>query len=191
MKLWDIVKQVGSAALQIALPGTGSLIVGAINKMLPDNKQLPETATGADAEAALSHIPAGQRAALMDKQFEVTIEQMRQIGESNRAMLAAEAVSTHTTRPYIAKGSFQVVAATTLITISAWAYGVLSDDDVLVKAVTDGWPFVLAVTAPLVALLRAYFGILKHEQRDKLNASRGVPPQPGLMGIVAGLLNNR
>lgn len=31
MKLWDIVKSVGSAALQVALPGTGSLIVGALN----------------------------------------------------------------------------------------------------------------------------------------------------------------
>jgi len=187
MDFWSIVKSVGSAALQVALPGTGSLIVGAINAVLPDDKQLPETATGADAEAALSHIPADQRAALMDKQFDVTIEQLRQVGESNRAMLAAEAVSTHTTRPYVAKGSFLVVAYAEIVAITIWAYAVITSEDPL-KGVTDGWAFIVAVTLPLVGLLNAYFGILKHEQADKLNASRGVPAQSGLMGIVAGLL---
>jgi len=187
MKFWDIVRKVGSTALQIALPGTGSLIVGAINELLPDDKQLPETATGADAEAALSHIPADQRAALMDRKFDVTLEQLRQVGESNRAMLAAEGVSEHTTRPRIALGSFQVVAYAEIVAISIWAYAVITSENPL-KSVTDGWAFIVAVTLPLVGLLNAYFGILKTEQRDRLDTSRGVPTQPGLMGIVAGLL---
>jgi hypothetical protein len=188
MDLWNIVKSVGSAALQVALPGTGSLIVGAINAVLPDDKQLPETATGAEVQDALGQIPSEQRAAIMDKQFDVTLEQLKQAGESNRAMLAADAGSTHTTRPYIAKGSFQVVAITTLIAISAWAYGIFTGDDVMIEKVVAGWPFILAVTAPLVALLRAYFGILKSEQADKLNAAQGTPARSGLSGIVSALL---
>ncbi len=188
MDFWSIVKKVGSSALQIALPGTGSLIVGAINAVLPDDKQLPEHATGADVDNALVHVPSEQRAALMDKQFDVTTEQLRQAGESNRAMLAAESISTHTTRPYIAKGSFQVVAITTLIAISAWAFGVVTGDDAMIEKVVDGWPFLLAATAPLVALLRAYFGILKSEQADKLNVSQGTPAQSGLLGLVSSLI---
>lgn len=188
MKFWDIVKSVGSTALQVALPGTGSLIVGAINEMLPDGKKLPEGATGAEVQGALNHIPEAQRAELMVKQFDVTVEQLRQAGESNRAMLAADAGSTHTTRPYIAKGSFQVVAATILIAIAAWAYGVVTGDDAMVEKVVAGWPFILAATAPLVALLRAYFGVLETEQRDKLNSSQGAPAQSGLAGIVSALI---
>ncbi len=188
MDLWSIVKSVGSAALQVALPGTGSLIVGAINELLPGDKQLPETATGAEAKNALDGIPADQRAELKLRQFDVTIEQLQQAGESNRAMLAAESTSTHTTRPYIAKGSFQVVAATILIAISAWAYGVVTGDDAMIEKVVSGWPFILAATAPLVALLRAYFGILKTEQRDKLNSSQGAPAQSGIASLVSALI---
>lgn len=188
MDFWNIIKSVGSAALQVALPGTGTLIVGAINELLPDDEKLPAEATGAQLQDALLHVPSDQRAALMDKQFDVTVEQLRQAGESNRAMLAAESGSTHTTRPYIAKGSFQVVAATILIAISAWAYGVIMGDADMVEQVVNGWPFLLAVTAPLVGLLNAYFGILKREQADKLNASQGAPVSSGLMGLVSSLI---
>lgn len=188
MDLWSIVKDIGSAALQVALPGTGTLIVETINAVLPDDKQLPAHATGADVQDALVHVPSEQRAALMDKQFDVTIEQLRQAGESNRAMLAAESTSEHTTRPYIAKGSFQVVAATTLIAISAWAHGIVTGDNAMIEKVVDGWPFILAATAPLVALLRAYFGILKSEQADKLNVSQGSPAASGLLGLVSSLI---
>lgn len=188
MNLWDIVKTVGSVALQVALPGPGSLIVGAINAVLPDDKQLPAHATGSEVQDALVHVPSDQRAQLMDKQFDVTIEQLRQAGESNRAMLAADAISEHTTRPYIAKGSFQVVAATILIAIAAWAYGVVTGDDAMIEKVVAGWPFILAMTAPLVALLRAYFGILKTEQRDKLNSSQGAPAVSRFASIVSALI---
>jgi hypothetical protein len=187
MNLWEIVKNVGSAALQVALPGTGSLIVGAINAALSDDKQLPQHATGSEVQDALVHVPSDQRAALMDKQFDVTIEQLKQAGESNRAMLAAEAISTHTTRPKIALGAFHVVAYAEIVAISIWAYAVINSDDPL-KSVTDGWAFIVAVTLPFVGLLNAYFGILKNEQADKLNASQGNPTRSGLSGIVSALL---
>ena len=58
MKLWDIVKTVGSAALQVALPGTGSLIVGAVNELLPDDKKLPAGATGDDVNKRYRQITA-------------------------------------------------------------------------------------------------------------------------------------
>lgn len=188
MDFWKIIKQVGSAALQVAFPVTGSLVVGAINAVLPADKQLPAHASGADVQDALVHVPSEQRAALMDKQFDITLAELEQAGESTRAMLAAEAVSTHTTRPYIAKGSFQVVAATTLTAVSAWAFAVVTGDDAMVEKVVNGWPFLLAATAPLVALLRAYFGILKLENADKINASQGAPAASGLMGLVSALI---
>ena len=186
MDFWNIVKQVGSAVLQVALPGPGSLVVGAINELLPDGEKLPAEATGAQVQDALLHVPSDQRGELMGRQFAVTLEQLQQVGESNRAMLSAEASSTHTTRPMIALGSFRVVAFAEIVAISIWAYAVLVSDDPL-RSVTDGWPFIVAVTLPLVGLLNAYFGILKNEQADKLNASQGTPASSGIAGVLSSL----
>ena len=72
MKLWDIVKKVGAGIISTAVPG-GPLIVGAINEFMPDDKKLPESATGQQAQDAMAAIPAADRAALMDKEFEVEI----------------------------------------------------------------------------------------------------------------------
>lgn len=188
MDFWSIVKNVGSAALQVALPGTGSIIVGALNKMLPADKQLPENATGSDAQDALVHIPEAQRAELMGRQFDVTIEQLRQSGESNRVMLLSEASSKHTTRPKIAMGAFRVVSFITILIVSMWSYAILQDDPELVKAIVDGWPFVGMLIFPFVGWLNSYFGILKAEQRDKLNAAQGAPAQSGIVGLVSALL---
>ncbi len=187
MKLWDIVKTVGSAALQVALPGTGSLIVGAVNELLPDDKKLPEGATGDQAMTAIAGLPPEQQTSVMEKELDVTIEDIKQSHNTVRVMLESDAKNPHSTRPYIAKGSFHVVAFTTIVTISVWAYGVFVQNEGIVSAVMGGWQFVLAVTGPLVTLLWAYFGILKKEHKNKLDAANGSVTPPGIAGLVASL----
>lgn len=53
---------------------------------------------------------------------------------------------------------------------------------------TEGWPFIVAVTLPFVGLLDAYFSILKSDRADKLNTSQGKPARSGLAGIVSSLI---
>ena len=189
MKLWDILKTVGSAALQVALPGTGSLIVGAVNEFLPDDKKLPAGATGNAIGDAIARLPAADQAAVMEKEFDVEITQIKESYSTVRTMLESEAKSPHSTRPYIAKGSFHVVAFSILLIVSVWSYGVISGDSAMVKAVVDGWPFILAAIGPLVALLRSYFGVLKHEQKNKLDAACGHSTPAGVSGILSKILN--
>ena len=184
MKIWDIAKSIGATALQVALPGTGSLIVNAVNEFLPDNQKLPATATGHDIETAIDSLPAEQRAAVMLKEFDVDIAQIQESNTTLRAMLASDAVNPHSTRPRIALGSFYVVAFVDVVVISTWAYGVVTGDEKLVSAIVDGWQFVLAVIAPLVALLWAYFGILKQEHKNTLDAANGAAHPPGLVGLI-------
>lgn len=172
MKLWDIVKKVGAGVIKNAVPG-GGMIVGAINEFLPDDKKLPSDATGDQVNSAIAGLPPEQQAAILNKEFDVEIEDIRQTGETARAMLEAEAASTQTTRPYIAKGCFHVVAAITLLVAFMWGYGVFTDQDSLVKTVMDGWPFILAMTGPFVALLQAYFGILRKEHKTRMEAATG------------------
>lgn len=188
MKLWDIIKTVGSAAIQVALPGTGSLIVGAVNKLLPDDKKLPAGATGDDLNTAIASLPPEQQASVMEKEFDVQLTQIKESNSTVRAMLESDAKNPHSTRPYIAKGAFHVVAFVIIVTISAWAYGVLVSDDSLVKMVMEGWRFVLAVIAPLVTLLWAYFGVLKQEHKNKLDAANGSSTPAGIAGILSSLI---
>jgi hypothetical protein len=69
-----------------------------------------------------------------------------------------------------------------------WAYAVGTGDTKLVKAIQDGWPFVLGVNGTLATLLLAYFGILKQEHRDRLTAANGDSTPRGVAGILSTLL---
>lgn len=168
MKLLDILGKVGGAAVKALVPG-GGLIVDVVNEFLPDDKKLPADATGSDMQAAVDSLPPDQRAQLLGREFDVQIEQHHSL----QAMLQAEQASTHTTRPRIALGAFHLVAFVSIVAISLWAYAVAIKDEELVAAVTDGWPFVAAVVGPFVTLLWAYFGVLKQEQRNRMNAANG------------------
>ena len=188
MNLWDIVKTVGAGIISTVVPG-GSVIVGAINAVLPDDKKLPDNATGSDAISAINNLPPEKQAALMEKKFDVDITQIKETHSTVRAMLDADAKNPHSTRPYIAKGSFLVVAFTSITTISIWSYGVIKGDDKLVTAVMNGWQFVLAVIGPLVTLLWAYFGVLKTERKNRLDAAGNKSQPSGITGLLSKLFS--
>lgn len=190
MKLWDVVKSVGSGIVREVVPG-GGILVDAVNEFLPDDKKLPSNATGKDIDDAVGSLPAEQRARIYEKEFDVDLTQIRQSNETVRAMLEADTKNPHTTRPYIAKGSFHVVAFAVVATVSAWAYGVVTGDSDLVKSVTGGWQFILSVIGPLVTLLWAYFGVLKNEQKNRLDAARGSSTPGGIAGILSNIIKRK
>ena len=127
----------------------------------------------------------------MEKEFDVSITQIKESNSTVRAMLESDTKNPHTTRPYIAKGAFHVVAFVVIVTISVWAYGVFIRDDDLVKTVMGGWQFVLAVIGPLVTLLWAYFGVLKQEHKNKLDAANGSSTPAGIAGILSSIIKRR
>jgi len=190
MDLLSIAKTVGAAVVRSAVPG-GGLLLDAVNEFLPADKKLPGDATGDQVRATVEALPPEQRAAVFEKEFDVDITQIQESNETVRAMLAADATSTHTTRPHIALGSFYVVAFAIVVVVGTWAYGVVSDNDTLVTAVMDGWPFILAAIGPLVTLLWAYFGVLKQEHRHRLDAARGGSTNGGLAGILSAVIGRR
>ena len=186
MKLWEIVKTVGTGIISTMVPG-GPLIVGAINEFLPDDKKLPDNATGQQAQDAISTIPAADRAALMDKQFDVEITQIKESHSTVRMMLESDAQNPQTTRPYIAKQAFHVIAFSIIATTAMWAYAVLTDNVDMVKAIMDGWPFIVGVNGTLATLLLSYFGVLKQEHKQKLDAANGVANPTGVTGLLSAL----
>ncbi len=189
MKLWDIVKTVGAGIISTAVPG-GAAILGVINEFLPKDAKLPANATGQQAQDAIASIPAADRAKLMDKQFDVEITQIKESHSTVRAMLESDAIAPHTTRPYIAKQAFHVIAFSVIVTTAMWAYAVLVADVKMVTAIMNGWPFIVGVNGTLATLLLAYFGVLKQEHKQKLNAAGG-HPSGGVSTILAALLSKK
>ena len=190
-EIWDVIRSVGSAALQVALPGTGSLIVGAVNELLPNDKKLTANATGDDISSAISSLPPAQQATILSKEFDVSITQIKESNSTVRAMLESDANNPHTTRPYIAKGAFHIIAFVIVAVVSVWSHGVLTGDAKIVASVMSGWPFVLAVIGPLVTLLWAYFGVLKSEHKNKLDAAGGLSTSSGITGILSNIIKRR
>ena len=189
MDILSIAKSVGGAALNMVMPGAGTAVVGLVNEFLPDNKKLPSSATGHDVQHAVASLPPDQRAAIMSRQIDVDLAEVNRAADVQRAMLMSDATTPHTTRPKIVYQSFQIVAAISMIVISLWAYAVSTGQTDLVKAVMDGWPFVLGVIGPFVALLRSYFGILKVEHSNKIASITGAPqPVPGMAGTISSIV---
>jgi hypothetical protein len=186
MKLWDILKTVGTGVIASVAGPAAPLVLGAINAVLPDDAKLPDNASGQQAQDALASIPASARAELMDKQFDVDIVQIKESNSTVRMMLQSDAASPHTTRPKIAYQSFQVIAFSIITTTAIWAYAVLAGKVEMVTAIMDGWVFIVGVNGTLATLLLAYFGVLKQEHKQKLNAAGGHPSG----GVMSSLISS-
>jgi len=182
MKLWDIAKDIGADIIKEVVPG-GGLLIKAINAVLPDGLDLPDNATGNDINHIVSSLPPEQQVQVMDKEFDVEITQIKESNQTVRVMLESDVKNPHSTRPYIAKHAFHVVAYADIVAISIWAWAVITSDDPL-KNLTDGWPFILAVTGTLVTLLLAYFGVLKQEHKQKLDAANGQKTPPSRIASI-------
>jgi len=190
VKLWDVIRTVGSGVIREVVPG-GGILVDAVNEFLPSDKKLPSNATGEDIDGALSALPPEQQARILEKEFDVDLTRIRQSNETVRAMLESDAKNQHTTRPYIAKGAFHVIAFAVVLVVSTWSYGVIMNRENLVEAVSSGWPFVLSVIGPFVVLLHAYFGVLKSEHKNRLDAAAGKSGAAGMAGLLSNLIRRK
>lgn len=192
MNIWEIAKKVGSSALRNVIPGASAVldIVNTVNEFLPGNK-LSEQSTGDELAQALNGLPNDQRAELLTRKFDVIIEEHRTL----QTMLTADATSSHTTRPWIAKWSFVFTAIFSgtvgLIIILTWAYAVYKGESTLIKSIMDGWPFVLAVMASVTGtftiLLKAYFGLLTTESEQKIGGATGNFKPSAIGNIISAI----
>jgi len=184
MKLFDIIKKVGTGLIKNIVPGSG-LLIDTVNELLPKGKRIGKDATGDELSAAIESLPPDKRASVMEKEFDVEIAQIQEAHGTANMMLEMESKSTHTTRPYIAKQSFHVIAFVIVVTVSLFAYGVFTGNKEMVLTMMINWKFPLAVIGPLVTLLWAYFGVLKSEHRNRLDAAGGNMKPTGIAGLIS------
>lgn len=189
MNILNIAKSVGLGLLKTAVPAAGP-IIDVVNAYLSDDDKLnPDTATGADLEAAVGKLPPEQQAAVLSKQYDVQIATVQAESSAVVAMLQTEQASQHSTRPKIALGAFRVVAFVSVLFASVLAYAVLKGDGALVAAVSNAWPLALAIILPMVRWLDKYFGVLRSESRDRLAAITGQQPA-SRVDSISRFINN-
>jgi hypothetical protein len=183
MKLEDFLKKAATAVFTEVVPGGGA-ILGTVNAMLPQDKQIPVTATGAQVDAAIATLPADQRAAVLNNEIDFEKTKVKEAADTARTMLTYDAKNPQSTRPYIAKHSFHVLAICALSAAVTLGYAVFKNEYWVVKGLADSWPFVGTVIAPLVYVLKAYFGAIQTEQKQRFNAANGHSIESGLSSLV-------
>lgn len=189
MKLLDILKTVGAGIIRNTVPG-GGLIVAALNEVLPTKHRLdPKSATGDDINSAVHGLDPVQRQALLTKEFDVDIAEIVHGNRSLQIMLEND--NGESTRPAIAMGAFRVIAFCNIAIVSLWFWGVVDGKPLMVDSIVAGWPLIASINAPLVVVLRSYFGNLVKEKQNKLHAAGGHPPTAGIIGSIVGLLAKR
>lgn len=180
-KLFDAIKGPLLTAASSVIPG-GPLILGAVNAMLPDDKKLPETATGNDIRNAVNQLPPEQRGSLMEKKLDVEIAEINS-WEGIQASLSKADQAGSSTRPLIAlMMAWCIVLFVALFSI-VWGYSVVADHYDTLETLNESWPMMLAVIGTPTTLLRSYFGMRTKEKTARYSAASGQP-----VGAIANLI---
>jgi len=189
MKILKILGAVGKGVIKDFIPGyeTAKEVIGAINAVLPGNKQLSENATGEEAMKAISELPAEQQAELLSKKFDVEISAIK--GHTDVITVLAQAdMAGSSTRPYIAKCMCFVVCYTVIALNSAIFYAIVAGKHEVLKAIGEAWPLILAILGTPTALLKAYFGMRTEEKKTRANAALGVPVHMPTAGMISSVI---
>lgn len=186
-----LLANIGGRVIRDVIPGANT-VLDLVNAAAPNLPALTDSATGTEIQKRVDSLPEADRAELLTKELDVEIVEIQETNETLRTMLTSDAVNPHSTRPLIALiMTWYIVGLGTAI-VGIWAYGVIAGKADIVDAVTGGWPMVVVLLGIPGALLKGYFGLLAHEQGNKLAAANGQPIR-ALSGVlkIAGKLLNR
>ncbi len=168
------------AAVASALIPGGPVILAAVNAILPDDKKLPETATGNDIADAVNALPPEQRASLMSKEIDLQIAQEEGWTARYKAMTEGDGQST---RPRIALMMAQVTCFVILLFAAAIAVQILTEGLDSLAESAGAWTVFATLLGIPSGVLAKYFGELRKEQQSRLGSAPG-----GLLGNLAGIL---
>ena len=187
MPTWlsDVVK-VGEGVLSVAAPELAP-VVGIVNSLLPSDKQLPQNATGNQVAAAYQGLNPDQQVQIREKMLDTQASMYSTQGDAIKAMFASAATAPNDEHGIIALKSFRVIAFTIITMVSLWSYAVATNNDAMVKSINGGGVLVLTWIAPLVYVLKSYFGAVIVQHANNVKAATGQDTVVG--GIVATIAN--
>lgn len=174
MNIAEILKNVGKGLLKNAFPPISGIVFDTINASLSDSKQLGENSTGEEAEEAIRDLPPEQRASLLEKKFEFEITKVKEFTKVQEILAKAD-IAGASFRPWIAVAMAAIVVYADLVAITAWAFTVYKNPEILAST----WPLIVAILATPTALLRAYYAMRTKEKVERYSAITNQAPKIG------------
>jgi len=181
-KLFDTLKGPLLSVAANFIPG-GPAILGLINDVLPEDKKLPTTATGADMRLAVNQLDPGQRASLMEKQLDIEIAEINSWEGVQASLAQADGIGS-STRPKIAMIMAWLIVFITVPVILIWVTAIYASDTETLQVINESWPVILTFIGTPTALLRAYFGMRTNEKKARYSAASGQP----ITGVIENLI---
>ena len=185
MKLSDILIKAGSTILKTLIPGSG-LLIDSVNAFLPEDKKLPNDATGTQVADAVNTLPPDQRVLVLMKEYDVEIAEITSWTQVQSSLAEADK-SGASTRPKIALMMAKIVSFVVVAYSSALIIAIILDRVSMITSLSNTWPLMLAIIATPTLLLRAYFGMRSKEKENRYNVAMGQSIQPS---FLTGLLSN-
>ena len=176
MNLGKILMKAGSAVISSVVPG-GGLIVDMINGFLPEDKQLPPTATGAEAQTAINGLTPELRMQLMSKELDLEIAETNAWASVQESLAKADATG-NTARPTIANRMSWLVVTQVYVVSFCVLYTAVTGDENVLKVLTDSWEMLTASMGIPSLVLLQYFGKRTKEKLERYNLAMGNARSP-------------
>lgn len=186
MNLMKILGTVGGGLISTLVPG-GAAIVAGINAFLPDDKKLPENATGTQVQDAVSSLPPAQQAEILSKEYEVEIAKTEAWADIQGHLSKADQAGA-STRPQISMMMAWLVVLQVFTVCALMMASVAMVNNEILGTIKEFWPMLLASMGIPAKLLHSYFGMRTEEKKHRVQAATGVAP---IAGIIASIFNRK
>ena len=182
MKLFDLLKSIGGAAL--ASTPLGAAAIPVINSFLDDDKKLPENATGQDALNTIDSLPPEAKQALA--LAKIDLAKTEELGRTSRyeAMCKADGQGTRAKIVLEAMRTLTVITVLFIIAIG-WVY---IEHGAAHAFSSEMATVFLTISGTYAYVVRAYMGDLRTETESRHAVEDNKPRlAKGLAGLVQAI----
>lgn len=172
MKFKDIIA--GAASIAGTLNPALGAAIKAVNYLLPEDKKLPETATGNDVANAVDALPPEQKASLMES--EIDLEKVR-LEQQASVYIALSKADNQETRAKIVLENSRVLCFV-IVAFAVWLFV----NPAIASSGAIWTAFAILTGAPATVLMN-YFGNLRKEHAQR-QITAGADPK-GITGLGA------
>lgn len=185
MKIREILK-LGAIAGAVAYPPLAAALP-LINAFLPPDKRFDNVATGNDILAGMAGMPIDQQNMILEA--EIDLEKTKVIEHSKiQQALAAVDMTGNSTRPMTVVKLTNAVCYVIVLVVTMWAVAIFASELEMVGMITDGWPMILAIITPMLAVVRSYFGMRTDEKNTRQHVAHGYSrPLQGIAAVVGAM----
>jgi len=182
MKIKDIITAAVAVGGIVYPPLIAALPL--INSFLAKDQQLGNFSTGRQVSGAIDQLIPEVRVQI--RESEIDLEKTKVIEHSKiQHALAAVDITGQSTRPSTVIKLTNTVCFTVITVVSVWCASIIAKDQEMVSSVIDGWPMIIALIGPMLAVIRSYFGTRTDEKNTRQHMAHGADkPLSGLAGIV-------